>query len=178
MQRGILLRFAVFACRNRSLVRIRRRSARPGFLPFAAQRPPLFQFVILSMLLHLLVIVLIGDATRSAARRGEGFWGSLDVSLRRLSPEPGAGVKLAPGAETLSPGAALLRRLHGASDAPAAARSEPEPAIEQPVTSESNIDRAPAEALSPPQEAESLPAPRAISRNSEKGSKLPVRTQR
>jgi len=142
-------------------VRIRR-SARPAFLPFVAERPPLFQFVILSMLLHLLVIVLIGDATRSAARRGEGFWGSLDVSLRRPSPEPGAGVKLAPGAETLSPGAALLRRLHGASDAPAAARSEPEPAIEQPVTSESNIDRAPAEALSPPQEAESLPAPRSF----------------
>src|SRR5205823_13819561 len=56
----------------------------------------------------------------------------------------------------------LLRRLHGASDAPATARREPEPAIEQPATSGSNIDRAPAEALPPPQEAESLPAPRSF----------------
>ncbi|MDQ6917705.1 MAG: hypothetical protein M3023_07785 [Pseudomonadota bacterium] len=114
------------------------------------------------MLLHLLVIVLIGDATRSGARRGESFWGSLDVSLRRPSPEPGAGVKLAPGAETSSPGAVALRRPQGATDAPTAARNEPKPAIERPAISERDqIDRAPADALPPPREAESLPpAPR------------------
>src|SRR5207244_4840442 len=42
-----------------------------------------------------------------------------DVTLQRLSPEAGSGFKLTPGAESVSPGSALLRRLTGAPSAPA-----------------------------------------------------------
>ncbi len=123
-----------------------------------AERPPLFQFVILSMLLHLLLIVLIGDANRSAARRGDGFWGSLDVSLRGLAPDPGMGSRLAPGVDTSPRGAVTARPPQGASDAPTAGRSEPR-VLEHPTPEQSNdIHRVPAEPLPPAQEAESIPA--------------------
>ncbi len=36
------------------------------------------------------------------------------MTLRRLSPEPGAGIKLAPGEETATPGTSILRRLGAA----------------------------------------------------------------
>lgn len=79
----------------------------------------LLQFVLLSMLLHLLVVVLFGTNVSSGARRGGGWLGPLDVTLRQMSPERGSGFTLAPGADTKSPGAALLRRLEGSTTAPA-----------------------------------------------------------
>jgi hypothetical protein len=105
----------------------------------AVEQPTLVQFLILSMLLHLLVIVLFGSTTGGEHRDEFGIWGPLDVILlRRLAPEPGPGVRLAPGAEQTSPGRALLRRSAGATDAtparprieknvPAAKRPEPAP---------------------------------------------------
>ncbi len=82
----------------------------------------LLQFVLLSMLLHVLVVLIFGSATMSGARRGDGWLGPLDVTLRQMSPERGAGFTLAPGADTKSPGEALLRRLAGSASAPAAVR--------------------------------------------------------
>src|SRR5439155_3015332 len=73
-----------------------RRPARPASRSFAIDQPTLLQFVLLSMLLHVLLIVLFGNPT-GGARRGEGWPGPLDVTLRRSSPEPGPNFRLAPG---------------------------------------------------------------------------------
>ena len=52
--------------------------------------PTLGQFLLLSMLLHLWIIVLFGNAPGTGVRRGEGegaWWGPLDVTLRQFLPE-------------------------------------------------------------------------------------------
>jgi hypothetical protein len=73
----------------------------------AIEPPTLTQFVLLSMALHVLVIVLFGTASGGGARRGEGWWGPLDVNLRQLAPDRGAGFTFAPGAKTGAPAAAF-----------------------------------------------------------------------
>ena len=90
------------------LVNPQRRPARPASRSFAVDQPTLLQFVLLSMLLHVLLIVLFGNPA-GGTRGGEQWWGPLDVTLRRLSPEPGSGFRLAPGAETSTPGVSLHR---------------------------------------------------------------------
>ncbi len=101
-----------------------RNSARRPVPSDEAGAPMLLQFVLLSMLLHVLLVLIFGSATMtpSGARRGDGWLGPLDVSLRQVSPERGAGFTLAPGADTKLPGEALLRRLSGSAAAPAAVR--------------------------------------------------------
>jgi len=101
-----------------------RNSARRPVPSDEAGAPMLLQFVLLSMLLHVLLVLLFGSATMtmSGARRGDGWLGPLDVTLRQVSPERGAGFTLAPGADTKLPGEALLRRLSGSAAAPAAVR--------------------------------------------------------
>ncbi|TMH21290.1 MAG: hypothetical protein E6H64_08520, partial [Betaproteobacteria bacterium] len=79
------------------LVNPQRRPARPASRSFAVDQPTLLQFVLLSMLLHVLLIVLFGNPA-GGTRGGEQWWGPLDVTLRRLSPEPGSGFRLAPSA--------------------------------------------------------------------------------
>ncbi len=108
------------------------------------------------MLVHVLVIVLFGDASRGGARRGDDFLGTLDVTLRRLSPEPGTGFKLAPGADLPSPGSALLPRSGSQHGGPA-----PRPRVEEtPAASPAAAEPLPLERREPPaiQPAES-PAP-------------------
>jgi len=90
------------------LVNPQRRPARPASRSFAVDQPTLLQFVLLSMLLHVLLIVLFGNPA-VGTRGGDQWWGPLDVTLRRLSPEPGSGFRLAPGAETSTPGVSLHR---------------------------------------------------------------------
>jgi hypothetical protein len=104
--------------------------------------------VILSLLFHVLVVLVFGSATGGGGRREDGSWGVLDVTLRRLSPEPGSGIKLAPGADTSSPGAALLRRLGGSTTAPTApSRVDRNPATAPPATiAAPPFERAPASA--------------------------------
>jgi len=87
--------------------------------PVDAEPPPLFQFVVLSMLLHLLVVIVFGNPT-GTARRGDGWWGPLNVSLQRLLPDAGSGLTLAPGADTNAPGTERLRRRERATAAAAA----------------------------------------------------------
>ncbi len=70
------------------------------------------------MLLHVLLVVMLGNTITGGARRGDGLLGALVVTLRQLAPERGSGFTLAPGADTELPGAALLRRLPGAATAP------------------------------------------------------------
>lgn len=134
-----------------------RRSARPGSPATTVEPPTLMRFVLLSMLLHVLVIVVFGTAPGGGARRDGGSWGSLDVTLRPLSREPGSGFRLAPGAETSSQSAALLRRLGGAARSPPPRAADP-PATPMPtatpaeppaVTSPSAVTPAPAAPVAP-----------------------------
>ena len=69
------------------------------------ERPPLEQFVLLSLMLHVLAIVLFGDTTGGGARRGEKLWGALTVTVQRLLPQNGTDVKpdrSAPPPQTLA----------------------------------------------------------------------------
>ena len=102
--------------------------ARRTFALTRVDEPTLIQFVVLSMLVHVLVIMLFGDASRGGARRGDDLLGALDVTLRRLAPEPGADLTLAPGAEERSAGTALLPR-------PARPTSTPAPGEQRAVES-------------------------------------------
>src|SRR6266542_233641 len=82
--------------RSTMLVNPQRTPARAS-RSFAVDQPTLLQFMLLSMLLHVLLIVLFGNPA-GGTRRGEQWWGPLDVTLRRLAPEAGSGFRPAPGA--------------------------------------------------------------------------------
>jgi hypothetical protein len=133
-------------------VNVHRQPARRGFASVKLDEPTLVQFVVLSMLVHVLVIVLFGDTSRGGARRGEDLLGTLDVTLRRLSREPGESFRLAPGADIPSPGTALLPRPRSRASAAA-----PQPPVEQipaesPVAAEPSLER-PETPATPPVEA-------------------------
>jgi len=100
-------------------------AVRPANRAAPEQQALLFQFVALSLLLHVLMVLVFGSRIAGSERRGDGASGSLDVTLRRLSPESGSGFTLAPGADTRLPGSALLRLLRGASPAPVPAPVPP-----------------------------------------------------
>jgi len=143
-----------------------RNFARPRYSPANAESPTLLQFVFLSMLLHMLLVVLFGNTISGGARRGDGWLGPLDVTLRQMSPERGSGFTLAPGADTNLPGAALLRRRAGSAPAAmpqgnAATRIVPqEPTIAAPLPPASTdvSESAPEVSLSPrPPPVDSLP---------------------
>jgi hypothetical protein len=56
-------------------------------------RVPLWEFVILSMLLHLMGILLFG-APSGGSREGRALWGSLDVVIRESLREPAPALKM------------------------------------------------------------------------------------
>jgi hypothetical protein len=64
--------------------------------------PTLFQFVVLSMLVHILAIVLFGTTGRGSAGKGDELLGMLDVRLQRLAPETGSGFGVAPAEKAWS----------------------------------------------------------------------------
>jgi hypothetical protein len=70
------------AIRNPPFLPVNRRSVRPRYAPVRAEARTLFQFVLLSMLLHVLLVVLLGTAVVGGARRGDGLIGALVVTLR------------------------------------------------------------------------------------------------
>jgi hypothetical protein len=87
-----------------------RSPARSALVPLRPdEASTLARFVLLSMLLHVLVVVLFGTAPGGRGSRGEPLQSTLDVTLRPLAPDSGAGIRLAPGEPTKTPGAALLR---------------------------------------------------------------------
>ena len=67
------------------------------FAVFTVERPSLDQFVLLSLMLHVLVIVLFGDTIGGGARRGEKLWGALTVTVQSLLPD--RNVELKSGAD-------------------------------------------------------------------------------
>lgn len=142
--------------------------ARSRNRPSHTEPSPLLQFLLLSVLLHTLVILLFGTTNYGGARRGDSRFGTLDVTLREISPERGSGFTLAPGADTTLPGAALLRRLEGLTTAPVALPkrdvAEPAPASPPVVAPAATATPAPAEQVIPdatlsnrPPPAETLP---------------------
>jgi hypothetical protein len=122
-------------------------SVRSRIARLSEESPLLLQFVLLSMLLHMLVVLMFGTATLGGARRGDGWLGPLDVTLRQLSPERGSGFTLAPGAEAQPPGAALLRRMEGAAKSPAATKQVTTAA---PAAAPESSNATPAPTPSPP----------------------------
>ena len=97
----------------------------------------------LSLMLHVLVIVLFGDATGGGARRGEKLWGALTVTVRSLLPEPGVALKLDRASTTLQ-----------------WPTTEPQPAPTLPGIAPEKLDRRASEATqqAPPVEEPALPA--------------------
>ena len=137
-------------------------------------QPSLLEFLILSMLLHLLVIVLFGNPSGGSLRRGEESSSPLDVRLRRPTAEPGAGFRLAPGAETTERGSALLPRPGAASQpstgGPGAAERAPVPPAPGLKGERSEVPAAAPEAAGRPQEA--LPRAPSTSREAPPGLNL------
>ena len=118
-------------------------------MPAAVEPPTFLQFVLLSMLLHVLVVVLFGNAPGVGARRGEGWWGPLDVTLRRLT-QPATPLGIGPFGER---GAPAPRRVPTpATKAPAP--EKPEATLEREIL----IQPSPIERIAPPAiERELLP---------------------
>jgi hypothetical protein len=132
-----------------------RRSAHTPYPSVRVDSPTLLQFVFLSMLLHLLFVVLFGNTTSGGVRRGDGEPGSLDVTLRYMSPERGSGFTLAPGADTNVPGAALLKRRDGSPPAPAVPPQREAASVAVPQEATSPPLAAPVPAA--PETSESMP---------------------
>src|SRR5215813_5068181 len=106
------------------------RPARRRYVAATVDSPTLFQFVALSMLVHVLVILLFGNVQGIGGRESESWWGPLNVTLRRLAPEIGSGIRLAPGADRGEADRSLLRRPEVRRETPreqAPTRAEPTP---------------------------------------------------
>jgi hypothetical protein len=107
-----------------------RRPARRRYVAARVDSPTLFQFVTLSMLVHVLVILLFGNVQSIGGRESESWWGPLNVTLRRLTPEIGSGIRLAPGVDRGEADRSLLRRPEVRRETPreqAPTRVEPTP---------------------------------------------------
>ena len=113
-----------------------RRPARRRYVAATVDSPTLFQFVALSMLVHVLVILLFGNVQSIGDRESESWWGPLNVTLRRLTPEIGSGIRLAPGADRGEAERSLLRQPEVRRETPreqAPTRAEPTPEPPAPV---------------------------------------------
>ena len=130
------------------------------FSGFTFERPSLDQFVLLSLMLHVLVIVLFGDTTGGGARRGEKLWGALTVTVQGLLPDSGIGLKLDRGATLLKIPVSELRPAPASPGAVSESRDVVAPA---PVEKS-----APAEVVAPPAQAPTFEMPPVISKDVEK----------
>lgn len=130
--------------------------------PATVDRPTLTQFVVLSMLLHMLAIALFGNTSGSGTHRGGVPWGQLDVTMQRLLPEDGSGATRGHSADIDSPAAAPARRPLGTHDAPVArALIEERRAARSPQMPDARpIDRPEASAEAPRPHLDTAPATR------------------
>ena len=70
--------------------------------PWPAAAPPpatLAQCVVLALLLHVLTVLLLGSAPGGTARRGEGVWGAINITLSGPARAPVAAEVPPPPAE-------------------------------------------------------------------------------
>ena len=95
-------------------------AGRPALPLRPAPRPSLAQCLVLALLLHLLLVVTLGNTPGGSARQGEGVWGAIDI---RLSGNDAGGRReatVAPDAYAGPEGSAVQRRWGGAVRAPEA----------------------------------------------------------
>ena len=134
-----------------------RRPARWGAYRWRiVETPPLAEFVLLSMLLHVLGILLFG-APSGGSREGRAMWGSLEVSLPGAFREPAPLLKL-----DSSLGAGTRAAPEPPRPAPAAAPRPAPPARELSITKE--IAPPPAPRVEPVPEEAPRPMPRLLDR--------------
>jgi hypothetical protein len=153
-----------------------RRWARPEL---DARQASFGEFVLLSLLLHMLGILLFGSTSGSGTPGGRTVWGTLAVTLPFQPPAPGIGLRLDRGGDLAIPGAPVRRRPETATEtvprvspkaknivdkpvAPAVPKSEPapeaerrpEPAIATPLAPAPAMER-----IAPPKVERELAAP-------------------
>lgn len=130
------------------------------FSVFTVEHPSLDQFVLLSLMLHVLVIVLFGDTAGGGARRGEKLWGALTVTVQSLLPDRSVGLKLDRAATLLEQPTRETRPVPASPGIPSRnrdARASPPADMPQPV-----------EDLVPPAQAPAFEMPPVISTDVEK----------
>ena len=130
------------------------------FSVFTVERPTLDQFVLLSLMLHVLVIVLFGDTVGGGAKRGEKLWGALTVTVQSLLPDRGVALKLDRDTTTLQRAVADPR----ATPASPGITSEKRDRRASEQTERASL----VEDVSPPAQASSFEMPPLISKDVEK----------
>jgi hypothetical protein len=134
-------------------------SIRPSFMKrkqFEAPEPPLVQFVVLSMLLHVLVVLLVGTSERAGGGSGDGL-SAVDAVLAPRVPDTGFRLRVAPPAEIGGSAPAVSRPSGRASQrARAPSRRNTGPAAKGPAAIAPHALDTPA-AKEIPSGAESLP---------------------
>lgn len=129
------------------------------------RRKQLAESLLLAALLHLLLVVLLGNAPGGQARPGEGVWGRLSVRLAPDEPQARSGPPVPPAPEAGPVGEGKTRRYGGAVRAAddAAARLPDPGAARQGRWSREPAPERPADAATDGQgqqaEAEARPAP-------------------
>ena len=75
------------------------------------------EFVVLSILLHMLGILLFGSTSGSGTPGGKAYWGTLAVTLPFPLAAPGIGLRLDRGGDLAVPGKAQRRQPERSKDA-------------------------------------------------------------
>lgn len=97
------------------------------------ERPTLDQYLLLSLMLHVLAIVLFGDTSGASARKGEKLWGALTVTVQSLLPDRNAQLKTDADISFLQRSAAAMRSAPAASQTITAARATAALAPAEPI---------------------------------------------
>ena len=100
-------------------------SSRLPWPVLSGERPSLPQCLTLALLIHVLLVLVVGNTPGGSARRGEGVWGALNIRLVGGDAGGQPEATVAAEADTGPEGAAAKRRWGGAvrpaDDLPAAA---------------------------------------------------------
>lgn len=104
--------------------------AEPNYPPVLSGQPSVIQFVLLSVLLHILAILLLGDTTGNVIRGGYKTHGIFSATLQARLAKPGANLKLDRDALSVP--------------APVSPRSmvAPKPRITNPISTPATVPRA------------------------------------
>lgn len=97
------------------------------------ERPTLDQYLLLSLMLHVLAIVLFGDTSGASARKGEKLWGALTVTVQSLLPDRNAQLKTDADTSFLQRSVAAKRSAPTASQNITAARATAALAPAEPI---------------------------------------------
>lgn len=143
--------------------------------PGLSWRPPradqrLRQSLLLALLLHVWLVLMLGNTPGGQARPGEGVWGSLSVRLRWDEPQARSGPPSPPAPDLGPQGEAKSRRFGGAVRAEAdAAAQRPDPGAArlgrwQPQDVQPLAEAAPLSPAEPAAVSSGLSSPEGLSR--------------